>query len=128
MVDPVYDGTYTTSGVITSTSIGSNGEKFAEFQFINEGYAPSSVVAYAADMKNEKYKITALYTAGDNLAHEITGATLNNLGGNLYDSNLFSSFSSSTFKIDCSIDNLDYVRDSMPPEFKEAHVYIVFQF
>lgn len=128
MVDPVSDGTYSTSGVITTTSTGSNGEKFAEFQFINEVYAPSSVVAYAADMNNEKYKITALNTAGDNLAHEITGPTMSNISSNDFQSDLFSSFSSSTFKIDCSIDNLDYVRDNIPPVFKEAHVYIVFQF
>ena len=128
MVDPASNGVYTTSGVTTATSTGPNGEKFAEFTFSNEGYAPSSVVAYAADMKNDKYKITAFNTAGDNLAHEITGVTMNNTSGNLYDSNLFSSFSSATFKLDCSIDNLDYVRDNIPPVFKEAHVYIVFQF
>ena len=51
-----------------------------------------------------------------------------NITGNDYGSKLFSSFSSVTFKIDCSIDNLDYVRDNIPPQFKEAHVYIVFQF
>ena len=128
MVDPASNGTYTTSGVTTTTTTGPNGEKFAEFQFTNEGYAPSSVVVYAADMKNDKYKITALNTAGDNLAHEITGPTMANISGNDYQSNLFSSFSSSTFKIDCSINNLDYVRDNIPPQFKEAHVYIVFQF
>jgi hypothetical protein len=128
MVDPISDGTYTTSGVITTTSTGSNGEKFAEFQFINEGYAPSSVVAYAADMRNDIYKITALNTAGDNLAHIITGPTMSNISSNDFQSDLFSSFSSSTFKIDCTIDNLDYVRDNIPPVFKEAHVYIVFQF
>jgi hypothetical protein len=128
MVDPAANGTYTTSGITTTQSTGTNGEKFANFQFTNEGYAPSSVVVYAADMKNDKYKITALNTAGDNLAHEITGPTMSNITGNDYGSNLFSSFSSSTFKIDCSIDNLDYVRDNIPPQFKEAHVYIVFQF
>ena len=128
MVDPISDGTYTTSGVITTTSTGGNGQKFAEFQFINEVYAPSSVVAYAADMKNDKYKITALNTAGDNLAHEITGPTMSNISSNDFQSDLFSSFSSSTFKIDCTVDNLDYVRDNIPPVFKEAHVYIVFQF
>ena len=128
MVDPAANGTYTTSGITTTQSTGTNGEKFAEFQFTNEGYAPSSVVVYAADMKNDKYKITALNTAGDNLAHEITGLTMSNITGMDYGSNLFSSFSSSTFKIDCSINNLDYVRDNIPPQFKEAHVYIVFQF
>ena len=128
MVDPTANGTYTTAGVATTTSTGSNGQKFAEFQFSSEVYAPSSVVAYAADMKNDEYRITALNTAGDNLAHEITGATMSNIGGLNYSSNLFSSFSSQTFKIDCSIDNLDYVRDNIPPQFKEAHVYIVFQF
>jgi len=128
MVDPTLNGTYTTSGVTTTTSIGGNGQKFAEIQFANEGYAPSSVVAYAVDMKNDEYKITALNTAGDNLAHEITGATMSLISGLDYSSNLFSSFSSYTFKVDCTSNNLDYVRDNIPPQFKEAHVYIVFQF
>ena len=128
MVDPSGAGVFTTTAVTTSVTDGPNGERFAEFQFANESQAPSAIVIYAADMINSKYNVTHVNAAGDNLAHQLTGATFSNISGNNYNSDLFSQFSNSTVKLDLSKSNLDYVRDSIPPQFKEAHAYISFQF
>ena len=128
MVDPSGNGDFTTSGVSTSTSYGANEEKFAEFVFSNEAAAPSAVIIYAANMNDSKYNITHLNSGGDNSSYEITGVTFSNTDGNNYDSDLFSVFSAATIKLDLSKSNIDYVRDSSPPSFKEAHAYILFQF
>ena len=128
MVDPSGNGTFLTSGITTFTSTGGNLEKFAEFSFTNENSAPSAIIIYAADMNNAKYKITHLNSGGDNSSYEITGVTFNNTSGNNYDSDLFSGFGAATIKLDLTKSNIDYVRDSTPPQFKEAHAYILFQF
>ena len=128
MVDPSGNGTFLTSGITTSISTGGNLEKFAEFSFSNENAAPATIIIYAADMNNAKYNITHLNSGGDNSSYEITGVTFNNIGGNNYNSDLFSGFGAATIKLDLTKSNIDYVRDSTPPQFKEAHAYILFQF
>ena len=128
MVDPGGNGDFITSGITTSTSTGGNGQKFGEFSFSNEALAPSAIIIYAVDMNNSKYKITHLNSGGDNSSYELTGVSFNNTSGNNYDSNLFSAFGSATIKLDLTKSNIDYVRDSQPPQFKEAHAYILFQF
>ena len=128
MVDPSGSGVFTATGVTTSITDGANGERFADFQFANEYRAPASIVIYAADMINSRYRVTHVNAGGDNLSHRLTGATFSNIGGYNYSSDLFSQFGNSTVSLDLSKSNLDYVRDGIPPEFREAHAYILFQF
>ena len=128
MVDPASNSDFITTGVTTAISTGPNGEKFAEFSFTNEDLAPSAVIIYAADMNNSKYKITHINAGGDNLGYELSGVTFTNTTGNFYDSDLFTAFGNATVKLDLTKSNIDYVRDSIPPQFREAHAYILFQF
>jgi hypothetical protein len=89
-VDPSGTGVFSTSDIVTATSTGNDGEKFAEFTFSAESQAPSAITIYAADMVNSKYKITHVNSAGDNLEHQVTGATFTNISGGLtYTSDLF---------------------------------------
>ena len=126
MEDPGAAGRFLTTNVTTSTSTGGNGERFAEFTFGNEVIAPNSIVAYASDMINNQYKITAFNSGGTNKNFLASNATMTVKSGNNYESDLFTTFSNLTIKLDLTQGNLDYSRIGFPA--KEAHAYILFAF
>jgi hypothetical protein len=126
MQDPPADGTFTTDNVTTGTSAGGNGEKFAEFTFAGETRAPHSIVAFAANMVTDEYKITHLNGGGDDKSYLISNVTMTNTSGNFYEGNIFTGFNGNTIKIDLTKANVDYVRKPFPA--REAHVYLLFSF
>jgi hypothetical protein len=127
MVDPAGDNKYSTKNVSVSTSIGGNGEKFAEFSFGDEAAAPSSIVILASNMITSEYVITSLNGGGDNKQYIIANASMTQTEGtDKYTSDIFTSFANATIKLDLTKSNIDYVRRGFPT--KEAHAYIIFTF
>ena len=127
MVDPNSDNTFETSGVTTSTSVGGNSEKFAEFTFGNETSAPSSITILAANMQTSEYIITSLNGGGDNKQYVVANATMTQTPNtDKYTSDIFGSFGNATIKLDLTKGNIDYARRGFPT--KEAHAYIIFTF
>ena len=127
MVDPAGDSKYSIKNVSVSTSIGGNGEKFAEFSFGDEATAPSSIVILASNMITSEYKITSLNGGGDDKQYVIANASMTQTEGtDKYTSDIFTSFANATIKLDLTKSNIDYVRRGFPT--KEAHAYIIFTF
>tara|TARA_B110000858_G_C17793127_1_gene470980 strand:- start:1471 stop:2442 length:972 start_codon:yes stop_codon:yes gene_type:complete len=126
MVDPTGNGTYSTKGVSTGISVGGNGEKFAEFTF-PETSAPSSITILASNMLTSEYIITSLNGGGDNKQYVVANATMTQTPGtDKYTSDIFSTFSNATIKLDLTKGNIDYARRGFPT--KEAHAYVIFTF
>jgi hypothetical protein len=127
MVDPNGDGRFATGGVTTSTSIGGNGEKFAEFTFANEDGAPLTITALAANMITNEYKITSLNGGGDDKQYILSNVTMSSPNNNSdYVGNVWTAFSNNKVKLDLTKSNIDYVRKGFPT--KEGHAYIIFTF
>jgi hypothetical protein len=127
MVDPAGNNSYSVKNVSTSTSIGGNGEKFAEFIFGDESSAPSSIVILASNMITSEYKITSLNGGGDDKQYVISNVSMTQTEGtDKYTSDIFTSFANATIKLDLTKSNIDYVRRGFPT--KEAHAYIIFTF
>ena len=127
MVDPNGDGRFATGGVTTSTSIGGNGEKFAEFTFANEDGAPLTITALAANMITNQYKITSLNGGGDDKQYILSNITMTSPNNDVnYVGDIWTAFSYNKVKIDLTKSNIDYVRKGFPT--KEAHAYIIFIF
>jgi hypothetical protein len=127
MVDPNGDGRFETAAVTTSSTIGGNGEKFAEFTFANESSAPVSITALAANMITNEYKITSLNGGGDNRQYILSNITMSSPNNDAnFTGNIWTAFENNKVKIDLTKSNIDYVRKGFPT--REAHAYIIFTF
>jgi len=127
MVDPNGDNSFSVKNVTTSTSVGGNSEKFAEFTFGNETSAPSSITILASNMQTSEYIITSLNGGGDNKQYVVANATMTQTPNtDKYTSDIFGSFGNATIKLDLTKGNIDYARRGFPT--KEAHAYIIFTF
>jgi len=131
MVDPTGLGDFSAENVTTTITTGPQGQKFAEFIFGTQASAPNAILIYAADMNNNKYKMTHVNAGGDNTSYEVSGVNFVAVEGQTqqFESDLFTGFSGHTLQLDLAKANIDYVRDGNPAGgFKDAHAYIVFLF
>ena len=131
-VDPNSNGKYTTSGASYTRSI-SGSQYNGLFSFSNEDAAPISIVAYGFDNaggagSTPRYAITHLDFGGTNNQYEITGITPSAQGGGVVDTDLFTSFSSATIKIDLNNTYFELLSRPGFPAASLGHIYFVFTF
>ena len=79
-------------------------------------------------VQDSRYAITHLDFGGTNNQYEITGITPSAQGGGVVDTDLFTSFSSATIKIDLNNTYFELLSRPGFPAASLGHIYFVFTF